>query len=96
MHAGEVETSWIMAAAGALVRPGEALCEYPARLEDPGDLRPERAPASFAGASTDISASGIIGDATVATAEKGARWLEQGADAYAAAIAGLCRSGRIP
>ena len=54
--------------------------------------------AGFAGlvawASKDVSQSGVMGDATAATAEKGERWLESGATAYAEAIGDLCRSGR--
>jgi creatinine amidohydrolase len=94
MHAGEVETSWLMAVAGQLVHSAAARCEYPARLEDPGELRPERSAATYAWATRDLSASGIIGDATTATAEKGARWLELTANAYAEAIVELGRAGR--
>jgi creatinine amidohydrolase len=94
MHAGEVETSWMMAVAGHLVRPGEAGCEYPARLEDPGELRPERSAATYAWATRDISKSGIIGDATAATREKGDRWLELIANGYAKAIAELGWAGK--
>jgi creatinine amidohydrolase/Fe(II)-dependent formamide hydrolase-like protein len=35
-----------------------------------------------------------MGDAAAATAEKGERWLEQGAASLAAAIAEVCRLGR--
>jgi hypothetical protein len=54
-----------------------------ARLDDPGEVRPVAAPALVAWASRDVSLSGIMGDATAATAEKGERWLEHGATAYA-------------
>ena len=94
IHAGEVETSWVMAAAGRLADPSRAVCEFPARIEDPGEVRPVAAPALVAGASRDVSKSGVMGDATAATAEKGERWLEEGAAAYAAAIAEVCRIGR--
>ena len=94
MHAGEIETSWLMAIAGRLVDPSKAACEYPALLSDPGFLRPERSPATFAWATRDLSASGIIGDATIATAEKGAIWIEAMASAYAEAIGKVCHSGR--
>ena len=93
-HAGEVETSWIMAAAGSLVRPAAAGCEYPARLGDPGELRPESAPATFAWTTRDLSKTGVMGDATAATAAKGARWLDHGATAYAELIADWCDQGR--
>jgi hypothetical protein len=39
IHAGEVETSWILAAAGHLVDPSKSVCEYPARTGDPGEVR---------------------------------------------------------
>jgi creatinine amidohydrolase len=46
--------------------------------------------------SRDVSKSGVMGDATAATVEKGERWLEQGAQAIADAIAEICRQGRPP
>lgn len=94
IHAGEVETSWVMAAAAPLVDPSKAVCEFPARIEDPGEVRPVAAPALVAWASKDISKSGVMGDATAATSEKGERWLEEGATGLAAAIAEVCRLGR--
>jgi creatinine amidohydrolase len=94
IHAGEVETSWMMAAAGQLTDPSKAVCEFPARIGDPGEVRPVAAPALVAWASKDVSKSGVMGDATAATAQKGERWLEQGADGYAAAISELCRIAR--
>jgi len=94
IHAGEVETSWVMAAAGRLVDPSKAVCEFPARLGDPGLVRPVNAPALAAWASRDLSRSGIMGDATAATAAKGERWLEEGAASLAEAIAEVCRAGR--
>ena len=94
IHAGEVETSWVMAAAGHLTDPSKAGCEYPARIGDPGEVRPVAAPALVAWISRDVSASGIMGDAAAATAQKGERWLEEGAAGYAAAIAEVCRLGR--
>jgi creatinine amidohydrolase len=94
-HAGELETSWMLAAAGRHVKMRAASCEYPARLGDPGELRPECAPATFSWATQDVSGSGIMGDATAATAEKGARWLDQGADRYAEQIEELCRRDRL-
>jgi creatinine amidohydrolase len=95
IHAGEVETSWIMAAAGRLADPSKAVCEYPARIEDPGEVRPVAAPALVAWASKDVSKSGVMGDATAASAQKGEHWLEQGAAGYAKAIAEACRIGRV-
>lgn len=93
-HAGELETSWMLALAPELVRMAEARCEYPARSDDPGELRPERAAATFAWATQDFSRSGVIGDATTATAEKGRRWLELAADGYAARLTKLWQENR--
>jgi creatinine amidohydrolase len=95
IHAGEVETSWMLAAAGQHCDFPKAVCEYPARLGDPGEVRPVAAPALVAWASRDISKSGVMGDAAAATAEKGTRWLEIGAAGYAEAIAEACRAGRV-
>jgi creatinine amidohydrolase len=92
-HAGEVETSWMLAAANRLVRMSEARACYPARLEDPGELRPEAAPATFAWVTRDLSPTGILGDATAATAAKGERWLQLGAEGYARAIEAAYREG---
>jgi creatinine amidohydrolase len=94
IHAGEVETSWILAAARSLVDPSKAECEYPARLEDPGEVRPVAAAALMAWASRDVSISGIMGDAASATAEKGERWIERGSADLANAIQEVCRIGR--
>jgi creatinine amidohydrolase len=93
-HAGELETSWMLAAAGPLVKMAGARCEYPARLEDPGLLRPEAAPATYSWATQDVSKSGIMGDATVATEDKGRRWAEQATRRYLEQVAELCRVGK--
>jgi creatinine amidohydrolase len=93
-HAGELETSWLLAVASELVRMERAVREYPARLEDAGELRPEAAPATFAWVTQDVSASGVMGDATAATAEKGAAWIKQIVAGYVARIVELANEGR--
>lgn len=75
-HANTMETALLYALAPRFTRPEAAPCHYPARLEDPGELRPENAPATYAWASQDISPHGVMGDATAATAEQGRRWLD--------------------
>jgi creatinine amidohydrolase len=90
MHAGEVETSWMLAAAPALVDLSAAVCEYPSRLEDPGEVRPELAPATFGWTTRDLSASGVMGDASAATRAKGERWMALRAESLARAILRLC------
>ena len=87
-HADEWETSLMLACAPELVRMKQAVCEYPARLDDPGELRPENAPATFAWLTSDISKSGVMGDATKATVEKGRRWLDAAAASLAERIVG--------
>jgi creatinine amidohydrolase len=94
IHAGEVETSWLLALSPRLVDMAKAVREYPVKQPDSGVVRPVAAPGLVAWASRDISASGVMGDATAASAEKGARWLEAGASGYAQAIAELCRTAR--
>lgn len=78
-HADEWETSLMLACAPSLVHMPKALCEYPAHLHAPGQLRPERAPATFAWLTQDISKSGVMGDPTQATQAKGQRWIDEAA-----------------
>ena len=73
-HAGHWETALMLAAAPQTVHMENAVCEFPARLEDPGELRPENAPAIFSWISSDISDSGVMGDATLATSADGEAW----------------------
>ncbi|HEX2101522.1 MAG TPA: creatininase family protein, partial [Candidatus Synoicihabitans sp.] len=85
-HAGQWETALMLAAATATVRMDRAVAEFPARIEDPGQLRPENAPATYSWISRDISRSGVMGDATRATREEGERWLDQASAALAQRI----------
>jgi creatinine amidohydrolase len=88
-HAGEWETSLMLAGAPELVRMDRAVCEYPSRIDAPGTLRPEGAAAVFAWKTSDVSQSGVMGDPTLATAEKGIRWLDESSAALARKIEGL-------
>lgn len=88
-HAGEWETALMLACAPDLVHMEKATCEYPARLDDPGELRPENAPAIFSWISSDISKSGVMGDATKATRAKGLHWFDLGTTALAKRISEL-------
>lgn len=93
-HAGQEETAWMLAIAPHLVRSADAPREFPARLEDPGALRPVGAPApTFGWLSSDLSRSGAMGDATAATAADGRAWLDAGARSLAAEIVRL--AGRV-
>ncbi len=93
-HAGQFETAAMLALASGLTRPERAVCAYPGQLDDPGELRPEFAPATFAWATQDLSPSGIMGDAPAATAEQGERWSRALTDAYHVDLAAWCATGR--
>jgi creatinine amidohydrolase len=60
--------------------------EYPGKLEDPGELRPELAPATFSWVTADISESGAIGAANEGTTEDGELWYQEGSAALARSI----------
>lgn len=95
-HANTAETGWLLAVAPQYVDMSGAVCEYSGHLGDPGELRPERAPATMAWVSADLSRSGIMGDATAATPELGARWLEIAAAGFAQAIVEAARQVQRP
>jgi len=92
-HANEVETAWMLAAAAPHVKSG-AVADYFGKLGDTKDLRPERAGATYAWVTQDLSRTGIIGDASAGTAEKGERWIAATADGFAKAVAALCAENR--
>lgn len=93
-HAGEWETAIMLAVTEGLVRMDKATCEYPARLSDPGELRPENAPATFSWISRDISVSGTMGDATRASEEKGRHWFDEASTSLAERIVTLASDSR--
>jgi creatinine amidohydrolase len=95
LHANEIETAWLLAIAPQYVDMTKAVREFFTTLSDPSEVRPVQAPALVAWISKDLAESGIMGDAPAATVEKGERWLEKGADVYAAGIAEACRLGRL-
>lgn len=94
-HANTAETAWLYALAPQLTRPEAAPCHYPARLEDPGELRPESAPATYSWASQDVSPHGVMGDATAATAEQGAKWIEEITAGYVANLRNKAETSRM-
>lgn len=91
-HAGEWETSLMLAGSPDLVRMDRAVCEYPATIDAPGSLRPENSAAVAAWKTSDLSQSGVMGDATLGTAQKGARWLDEASAALARKIESLLAS----
>jgi creatinine amidohydrolase len=90
-HAGEVETSFLLASVPELVDRSAYTSNYIADISKPAMLQPENAAATFAWLTSDIASSGVMGDPRPATSEKGARWLEQAATRLAAALEEMVR-----
>jgi creatinine amidohydrolase len=95
-HAGEVETALLLASAPELVDRSAYTVNYIADVSCPELLLPENAPATFAWLTRDIAPSGVMGDPRPATAENGARWLEQAATRLAAALEAMARYPNNP
>lgn len=93
-HANTAETALLLATLPQYVDMSKAVADYCGRVETMGNLRPERAPATMAWISADLSKTGIMGDAAVATPELGRRWVEVQTAATAAAIVEVCRAAR--
>ncbi len=91
-HAGEWETALMLALAPSLVRRHKAVCHYPAQLDDAGELRPEGSALTFGWTTRDIAPQGVMGDATLATTERGEAWTAATAAALAERIAALARA----
>jgi creatinine amidohydrolase len=95
-HAGEVETALLLASVPELVDRSAYTVNYIADVSCPKLLLPENAPATFAWLTRDIAPSGVMGDPRPATAENGARWLEQAATRLAAALEAMARYPNNP
>jgi len=85
-HAGEVETALLLSATPELVHPSEYTSNYIAEIANPDLLLPENGPATFSWLTRDIAPSGVMGDPRGATAENGARWIEEAATRVATAL----------
>lgn len=85
IHAGDAETSVMLALMSDRVRMDLAIAEYPHGLPEQSLLSMEGA-LPFAWVTRDLSRSGVLGDPTVATKEKGDRILESLADGWVKAI----------
>jgi len=90
-HAGEVETAYLLASVPELVDKSAYTANYIADVNKPALLAPEFAPATFAWLTRDIATSGVMGDPRPATAENGARWLDQASTRLAAALDAMLR-----
>jgi creatinine amidohydrolase len=82
IHAGDVETSVLLAIRPEWVRHELAPRSFPAGLQAMKH-QPFMGALTFAWLTQDIAPDGVLGDATVATAEKGERFLAHAADALA-------------
>jgi creatinine amidohydrolase len=85
-HAGEWETSLMLACSPSLVRMDRSVREYPPQALDSGSLRPGSAPAVYSWLTRDLSVSGVIGDATLGSTGKGIRWMTESSTALATQI----------
>jgi creatinine amidohydrolase len=90
-HAGEVETSFLLAGIPEVVDQSAYTSNYIADISAPEMLLPENAPATFAWLTRDIAESGVLGDPRPASAEKGNRWLEEAATRLATALEAMAR-----
>jgi len=90
-HAGEIETAFLLSAVPELVDTTAYTVNYIAEIDKPELLRPENAPATFAWLTRDIAASGVMGDPRPATAENGAKWVDQAATCIAAALEAMAK-----
>ncbi len=84
IHAGDIETSLMLAGRPDLVRKDKAENFVPATLAMEKEFKQLRAyrPASFGWMTQDLNESGAVGDATLASKEKGEAALEHGARAF--------------
>jgi creatinine amidohydrolase len=74
IHAGGIETSLMLALLPEQVRMDQAVCEFPGNLPKNSCLSMEGA-LPFAWVTRELTQSGVLGDATMATKEKGDRLL---------------------
>ncbi|MDX2273196.1 MAG: creatininase family protein [Cyanobacteriota bacterium] len=81
IHAGDGETSLMLHILAEQVRMEKAVCEYPHDLPQNSLLSME-GNIPFAWVTRDLTQSGVLGDATAATAEKGKLLLESMAEGW--------------
>lgn len=85
IHAGDAETSLLLAILPDQVKLERAVTEYPAELPTHSLLSMEGS-LPFAWVTRDLTQSGVLGDAKAATKEKGDRLLSSLADGWTAVI----------
>ena len=90
-HAGEIETSLLLAATPQLVDTTAYTANYIADIDHPELLLPENAVATFAWLTRDIAPSGVMGDPTPSNAEKGELWIGEATTKIAAALEAMLK-----
>ena len=88
---GRSGNGFLLASVPELVDRSAYTVNYIADIAKPELLLPENAPATFAWLTRDIAPSGVMGDPRPATAENGARWLDEAATRLAAALEAMFR-----
>ncbi len=95
-HACELETSLYLALKPELVQMDKAVREIPGWSENVFSEWPGAGPLSYMPHWSGLTASGVMGDATVATADKGIRFLERAREEAAGFIGETARRVRDP
>lgn len=90
IHAGDLETSVMLSLLPEQVRMDKAVKEYPHGLPEDSLLSME-GKLPFAWVTKELTASGVLGDATAATKEKGDRLLEAVTDGWVQVIRDIYR-----
>lgn len=85
IHAGDAETSLMLSILPDCVKMEAAVAEYPSGLPEDSLLTME-GKLPFAWTTRDLSQTGVLGDPTVATKEKGERILESVSDGWVRVI----------
>ncbi|MEB3340136.1 creatininase family protein [Okeania sp.] len=85
IHAGDAETSMMLSMLPDVVKMDKAVCEYPPGLPEESMLSME-GNLPFAWLTRELTRSGVLGDATVATREKGEQILEAFTDGWVEVI----------
>jgi creatinine amidohydrolase len=88
IHAGDAETSVLLSILPSQVQMDKAVTEYPQELPENSLLSME-GKLPFAWTTRDLSKSGVLGDPTVATSEKGDRILQSLAEGWIQVIQDL-------
>lgn len=88
IHAGDIETSIMLSLLPEQVKMEQAVCEFPPSLPENSLLSME-GKLPFAWTTKELSKSGVMGDATNATKEKGERLLESVADGWVDVLADI-------